>query len=427
MKISYNWLKKFVDLKSIDVVINKLNLSGLEVDGFYKVGDFRGVITAEIKSVEKIEGSDKLLLCKTFVGKETIDVITGDTTVKEGEILPLATVGAILPGNVKIGKKEFLGKTSYGMFCSLKELGIYNDASKIYRFSLGTEIGKDVLELWELPDYIIELEITANRGDALSHLGVARDLSALFNININKEKANIKTVENELINNLSIEIKEPKACPRYTSRVVKNVKVEESPEWMKKSLYFMDSRPISNIVDITNYMMFNYGHPLHVFDYDLLEGHKIIVRYAKNGEKIEALNGETYDLNENVLVIADEKEPIAIAGVIGGSKKSINENTKNVVIECAYFDPVIIRRNRKEIGGLSGTPLFDKSNDVISFISKKTKGKLPIIGVGGISTPEQAVEKIKAGAHLIQLYTGIIYEGPGIVSKINKKLLNQEF
>ncbi len=408
MKISYNWLKQFVDLKNIDVVINKLNLSGLEVDGFYKVGDFTGVISARVEKILKIEGSDKLLLCKTFNGKEIIDVITGDTTVKEGEILPLATVGAKLPGNVQIDKREFLGKTSYGMFCSLKELGLYNDASKIYRFSPDTEIGKDMLELWNLPDYVIELEITANRGDALSHLGVARDLGALFDIKVKKDKAFIETVENSLIDNLDIIIKEPDVCKRYSSRIVKNVKVKESPEWMKRDLYLMDSRPINNIVDITNYLLFNYGHPLHVFDYDLLEGKKIIVRYAKNGEKIEALNGETYDLNENVLVIADEKEPIAIAGVIGGAKKSINENTKNVVIESAWFDPVTIRKSRKEIGGLTtdSSYRFERGVDYGNhrFIVDKTAELISTLGNGEIEEKFYDVYPEKIQDRYVEFY-----------------------
>ncbi len=353
MKISYNWLKKFIEVKNVDAIINSLNLSGIEVDGFYKVGDFSNVISAKILKTEKIEGSDKLLLCKTNCGNETVNIITGDTTIKEGEIVPLAKVGAILPGNIRIEKKSFLGHESFGMFCSLKELGLYNDASKIYRFSPDTPVGIDMLKLWNLPDYIIELEITANRGDALSHLGIARDLSALFGLQITKDEVLLKTVENNLINKIKIDIREPEACYRYSSRVVKNVKIKESPEWMKRELYLMDSRPINNVVDITNYLLFHYGHPLHVFDYDLLDGKKIIVRYAKDGEEIEALNGEKYKLNKNVLIIADEKEPIAIAGVIGGSKKSINENTKNVVIECAYFEPSVIRKSRKEIGGLT--------------------------------------------------------------------------
>ncbi len=353
MKISYNWLKKFINLKNIDVVVNKLNLSGLEVDGFYKVGDFKGIIAAKVQEVSRVEGSDKLLLCKTDTGNGVVNVVTGDTTVREGETLPLAMIGATLPGGVKITEKTFLGIKSQGMFCSLKELGLYNDASKIYRFSKDVEIGKDMLEIWNLPDYIIELEITANRGDALSHLGVARDLGALFDIKLFEDNVFLETVSDDLIKGLKINIQEPKACFRYSSRVVKGVEVKESPEWLKRELYLMDSRPINNVVDVTNYLLFKYGHPLHVFDYDLLEGKEIIVRYAKKGETIEALNGETYTLNSDVLVIADQKEPIAIAGVIGGSKKSINENTKNVVIECAYFDPIVVRKSRKQIGGLT--------------------------------------------------------------------------
>ena len=352
MLISLNWLKQYVEIKeSIEEVANALTMIGQEVEAIEIQGEnLENVVIGQIVEFDRHPNSDRLTLLKVNVGEgEPLQIICGATNHKLNDKVVVAKIGATLPGDFKIKKSKIRDVESYGMLCSEEELGFAKESDGIIILPEDAPIGKEYREYLNLNDVIFELEITPNRPDCLSHIGIAREIAAYYdrkvkypNIEINETIESINTL-------IKVNIDDKERCKRYVGKIVKNVKVQESPEWLKRRIQAMGLNPINNIVDITNFVMFEYNQPMHAFDFDKLKGN-INVRSAKENEEITTLDGVDRVLKNNELVIADEERAIAIAGIIGGDATKIDNETKNIFVEVAYFTPDNIRRTSRELG-----------------------------------------------------------------------------
>ena len=356
MKVPLSWLKEFVNLDDFtaEEIAKELTLAGSEISSIEKVGgNINGVIIGKVLSVGKHPDADKLSVCEVDIGDETLSIVCGAPNVREGIFVPVALIGAKLPNGLTIKKASIRNVESNGMLCSRTELG-YDEIEGIYgiwildeeinKAGLNTEeiIGKPISLIVGKGDYIFNVEITANRGDLVSVIGFARECSIVLKKRVSVPQVNIY---DSFGGNIDITIENPKSCYKYTGRLINNITIAPSPDWIQQKLKKCGVNPINNIVDITNYVMLEYGQPLHAYDFDKLKGGKIIVRDAKNGEKIILLDGREVELNEEVLIIADEENPIGIAGVMGGDSTKIEDSTKNILIESAYFDHIAVKKS----------------------------------------------------------------------------------
>jgi len=363
MKISYNWLKTYIDTNiSLEEISATLTSTGLEVEGVEQIGGAKKyldtVLVGKVLSAVPHPNADKLKVTKIDLGdgKET-QIVCGAPNVAEGQNVPVATVGTILPsteGEFKIKKAKIRGEESFGMICSEVELGIGTDHSGILVLSDDLKPGTPASQLFgnDEIDHEIEIGLTPNRADAMSHFGVARDLYAAL-----KTRNTDATFKNYDVsdyptsdfgkNPISIEVKDTEAAPRYAGVYLKNIKVKESPDWLKNRLKVIGLSPINNVVDITNYILHDLGQPLHVFDADKIEGNKVIVQKLAGGTKFTTLDGVERELKGHELMICDENKPMCIAGVFGGQYSGVSDATTNIFLEAAYFEPVTIRKGAK--------------------------------------------------------------------------------
>ncbi len=348
MKISLNWIKDYVNIDSIPIneIVERLTMSGLEVEDYENQNKkYREIIVAKVTNVEKHPDADRLTVCTVFDGKEDLQVVCGAPNVKEGQTVPLATVGVNIPKeNFKITKQKIRGVESFGMICSEDELELSDDHSGIMVLDDSLEAGTPLTEALGLDDTILEIAITPNRPDALSHLGVARDLAAIFNLELKLPKIDYKESQQEAKELASIDIEDEINCPRYTAKIITDVDVKESPQWLQKKLSSVGLRPINNVVDVTNFIVMEMGQPLHAFDLDLLAKKKIIVRSTAEKTKFTTLDSKERELQKDTLMICDGDKNVAIAGVMGGENSEVTVKTKNILIESAYFNPKSIRR-----------------------------------------------------------------------------------
>ncbi|MBP3431695.1 MAG: phenylalanine--tRNA ligase subunit beta [Clostridia bacterium] len=358
MKISYNWLKDFVDLSDLtaEKVAEKLTVSGFEVeDVIYMNKNLHDVYVGHIEKIEKHPEADRLVVCKVDVGFKKVQIITSATNVFEGANVPVSLEGADLANGVKIKPTNFRGVPSDGMFCSGEELGIdenYFEGAGINgililpeNFVAGTKI-EDALML---NDVVFDVNVTPNRPDCNSIIGIAREVCAIFGRKFKNFDLGYKTVAGNVNDIVKVSV-ETENCPRYMASYIKNIKLERSPLWLRSRLHAVDIKPINTIVDITNYILVEQGQPMHAFDYKYLDGGKIVVRQAIRGEKIAVLNGNSYNLDEDVMVIADTNKPVVIAGVIGGVNSCVGNDTIETVFECAAFDLKSVRLTAKKFG-----------------------------------------------------------------------------
>lgn len=359
MDLSMKWINEYVDLSDIDIkqFCHGMTMSGSKVEGFTTEGDnISNVVVGKILSKGPHENADALFVCQVEVGKENpVQIVTNAKNVKEGDIVPVALDGAILPeGKIKKGKLR--GVESFGMFCGLETLGLtindfpYADPEGVFVIEEDCKIGEDIHSALGLNDTSVEFEITSNRPDCLSVTGLAREAAATFNKKLNIPAPEFKGVDGDINEILKVDIENTESCKRYCAGIVKNVKIEPSPRWLRERLRASGIRPINNFVDITNYVMLEYGQPMHAFDLRYVNNSHIIVRNAKNGEKITTLDGVERELSSEMLVIADSDKPVAVAGVMGGEYSGIMEDTTTVVFESAYFEPVQVRRTSKKLG-----------------------------------------------------------------------------
>lgn len=351
MKISLNWIKDYINLDgiSIDEIVDKLTMSGLEVEDVVNQNEiYKSFIVAEVKSVTKHPNADKLTVCEVFDGEQTLQVVCGASNVAANQKVVFAPVGTIIPnGNFEIKKAKIRGVESFGMICSEDELMLSDDHSGIMILDKKFIPGNLITEVLGLNDVIIEVAVTPNRPDALSHIGVARDLSAIFNRELKIPEVNLVETEQLAEQFASVEIIDSVNCPRYSARVILDVEIKESPTWLKNRIKSIGLRPINNIVDITNFILHEIGQPLHAFDLDLLADKKIIVRSLDSKIEFTTLDSKKRELTAGSLMICDAKREVAIAGIMGGENSEISETTKNILIESAYFNPSSIRKTSK--------------------------------------------------------------------------------
>ena len=354
MKISLNWLRKYVDLGALptDEIISKLNMSGLEVESIEdQTTIYKDFIVGFVKDRKKHPNADKLSLCTVDTGTEDLQVICGATNVEAGEKVVFAPIGTLIPkGNFKITKAKIRGVESWGMICAEDELELSEDHSGIMILDNSLQQGTPITKALNLNDTILEIAITPNRPDALSHIGTARDLAAIFNVNLILPKIDVCPAKKNINSEAAVEIKDTLNCPRYSASVLKGITIKESPEWLKEKLKNIGLRPINNVVDITNFVMYETGQPLHAFDLDYLQGKKIIVQSTVDETIFKTLDSKERKLPAGTLMICDSRKPIAIAGIMGGENSEINNSTMNILIESAYFNPANIRKSSKAIG-----------------------------------------------------------------------------
>ena len=368
MLVSYNWLKQYTNVEdNANALAEKITRGGIEVEGVeYLAEEISNVVVGYVVSKEKHPDAEKLNVCQVNVGEEeNLQIVCGAPNVDAGQYVIVAKVGAKLPG-IKIKKAKLRGVESQGMICSLAELGLSksvvpkNYQEGIYVFETEQELGSDVVEVLGLNDYILDLSITPNRADALSMRGLTYELGALYNNKVNFN--DVEKEENYEATLLQVAI-ESDSCRNYVGQIVKNVEVKSSPLWLQTRLMNSGIRPINNIVDITNYVLLEFGQPMHAFDKDLV-GDKIVVRDAKEGEVLETLDGEERKLQTSDLVITDGTRAIALGGVMGGKNTEVSEETKNIILESAYFNPTTVRRTSAAHGLRSDSSArFEKGID----------------------------------------------------------------
>ena len=348
MKISVRWLRELcpVDL-SDDEIARRLTFAGLEVEGRESRSIGPGVVAARVVTKEPIAGSDHLNVCQVDDGATTHQVVCGAQNYARGDVVPMARVGARLPNGMEIKRAKLRGVESAGMLCSQRELGLSEDHSGLMLLPRDTKIGAPLDELLGLPDTVFEVNVTPNRPDALSHVGIARELSALTGVPVKMPQA---TKAPDIKIPAHVHDEAPDRCPRYVARVIEGVKIAPSPLHVQERLRACGVRPISNVVDATNLALLELGHPLHGFDLDKLAGRKIIVRRAAEGEKLTTLDGKERTLTADDLVIADPEKPVALAGVMGGQTSEVGETTTRILLESAMFEPSGIRRTAKRHG-----------------------------------------------------------------------------
>lgn len=352
MKVPVSWLRQYVEFDdSIEGLAEKLTFSGAEVEGVETVGgDFDGVIVGEIKAVEMHPDADRLSVCTVFDGTDEVQVVCGAPNCAAGGKHPFAPVGAVLKGGFKIKKAKLRGIESFGMLCAEDELGLSDKHEGIMDLPEDAEPGTPLAELLGPPETVIDLEITPNRPDCLSMIGIAREVAAIYGSELKLPEVDFAESEESAEQLAQVEILDSAACPRYTARAMKGVEIKPSPAWMRKRLELAGVRSINNIVDITNYVMLECGQPLHAFDLDLLKQGRIIVRPAQAGEKIVTLDDEERELDEAMLVISDPEKAVAVAGVMGGATSEIGSETSSVLLESACFDPGSVRMTSKQLG-----------------------------------------------------------------------------
>jgi len=359
MKLSKKWLSEFTDIKATDKeYADAMTLSGSKVEAIEELGaEISNVVVGKVLAIERHKDSNHLWICSVDVGKEEpLQIVTGAQNVRAGDLVPVALHGSTLPGGVKIKKGNIRGAKSEGMLCSLKELGLdlndfpYAIEDGIFILQEDCKPGDDIKSVIGFDDTVFEFEITNNRPDCFSIIGLARESAVTFGTELRLKTPEVKGSGGDIMDYIDVEIEDSALCPRYTARVVKNIKIGPSPKWMRQRLRASGIRPINNIVDITNYVMLEYGQPMHAFDYSCIEGKKIIVRTARVGETLETLDGNQRKLTTDMLVIADENRPIGVAGVMGGANSEITDKTTTIVFESANFNGVSVRRTAMALG-----------------------------------------------------------------------------
>ncbi|WP_028514599.1 phenylalanine--tRNA ligase subunit beta [Ruminococcus flavefaciens] len=357
MNLSMKWLGDYVKADMpIKDFCHALTMSGSKVECYEKEGsNISNVVVGKILSKGPHENADALFVCQVDIGAEApIQIVTNAKNVKEGDLVPVALDGAVLPEG-KIKKCKMRGVESFGMFCGLDTLGLtahdfpYADPEGVFVIEEDCKLGEDIHTAIGLDDTSVEFEITSNRPDCLSVIGLARETAATYGTELKVKAPEFKGVDGDINSMLKVDIINKEKCQRYCAGIVKNVKIGPSPRWMRERLRASGVRPINNFVDITNYVMLEYGQPMHAFDLRYVEGAHINVRNAKNGEKIMTLDGVERELTEDMLVIADEKKPVAVAGIMGGEYSGIMDDTTTVVFESAYFEPTQVRRTSKAL------------------------------------------------------------------------------
>ncbi len=351
MKISYKWIREYIDLpEDAATVAEALTMSGIEVEEIVHERIPEEILSARIVAVRAHPGADRLSVCRVDVGGEELEVVCGAPNVRAGLMSAFAPVGANLGPGMLVKKAKIRGVESVGVLLSEKELGLTDDHSGIMELEDGIEPGVRLSAALDLEDWVLDINVTPNRGDCLSVIGIARELSAIFRRDLRLPAIVLREAQASIVSRLSVRVEAPQGCPRYTARFLEEVSIAKSPFSLRRRLYQSGVRAISNVVDITNYVLLEYGQPLHAFDSTLISDQTIVVRMASKGERFVTLDSSERTLTEDDLLICDPHKAIALAGIMGGENTEVRSKTREVVLESACFDPVQIRRSSKRLG-----------------------------------------------------------------------------
>ncbi|PCJ62060.1 MAG: phenylalanine--tRNA ligase subunit beta [Planctomycetota bacterium] len=434
MQINVEWLQDYIDYQgTIEELDSILTKAGLEVEGIESFGEgLDGVIIGKVKSKEKHPDADKLSVCIVFDGKEDLQIVCGAPNIEAGQTIALAPVGCVLPDpenqkGFKIKKSKIRGIESLGMICAEDELGLSNDHDGIMILDDSFEAGTPITSALNLPKKVLDISITPNRPDCLSYIGVAREVSAATGLPVKIPSFEYSTTDfkSESFSEVTIEHED---CPRYMGLAVKNVKIKPSPKWLKTYLETVGLRSINNVVDITNFVMLESGNPLHAFDADEIKGKKIIIRKANENETMTTLDEQERKLLNTDLLICDESGPVALAGVMGGLNSEITENTTNVFIEVAYFNPICVRKTSRRLGLQTDSSFrFERGVDPenLEYVIKRTASLLNQLADGEVASNIIDIYPQKIEAKVFSLRTSRVNKVLGVTlttSEVEEKL-----
>lgn len=367
MRVSVKWLKELVDFDlTVEELDRKLNMLGIGIEAVERpAADIRQIVVGKILSIDPHPNADKLVVCRTDVGEgDPLQIICGAMNMGVGDKVPTALVGASLPEGLKIERRKVRGVESQGMMCSPQELGLGEDYEGLMILNPDIAVGENITTALGLDDAVFEIEVTPNRGDWAGMIGVAREIAALLETELRIPEVRMEESDPPASDLSSVTIEDLELCPRYIGRVLTDVRVGPSPLWLCQRLLAAGLRPINNVVDITNYVLFETGHPLHAFDYDKLAENRIVVRTARPGETLKTIDQEVHNLAAEMLIIADAHEPVAVGGVMGGSESEVGETTTKVFLESAWFDPKSIRRTARSLGMMTeASQRFQRGSD----------------------------------------------------------------
>lgn len=437
MKISLNWLKKYINLDSYtpEEIENTITLLGLEVDAMETIGsDLDGVVVGKVITCKQHPDADRLKVTTVDIGADSlVQIVCGAPNVAEGQYVPVATIGCVLPVEVKPGEKltirksKIRGEVSEGMICATDELGLGEDHSGILVLNTDKKPGtpiKDVIKTNK--DVVFDISITPNRPDATCHIGVARDVAAALKLSLCTPDLNPSKTSGDVKNYIDIEIKNPEKCHRYTAKVIKNVTIKESPEWLQTALRAIGLRPINNVVDATNYVMYEFGQPLHAFDLAQIKSKRIVVKAYENETEFITLDSQKRSIPANTLYICDGETPVALAGIMGGENSEISTETKDVLLETAYFEPTGIRKTAKRIGLLTDASYrFERGIDpnVTTFAAERCALLIAEIANGELVDGTLDINPIKTSPKEVHLST--IYTNRILGTKLNQTTISE--
>jgi phenylalanyl-tRNA synthetase beta chain len=351
LRVPLEWLREFVDVGLVSKdLADRLTMAGAEVSAieFHGKG-IEGIVVGKIKTIERHPKADDLNIVQVDTGAKIAQLVTNLKTLKVGDKVPVAMHGARLAKNIRVEKRELHGIESFGMLCSLEHLGLADESIDVMKLDKNAPLGENIVNVLGVKGTILEVDVLPNRGDLLSIKGVAREVSAVLDKQLKPHEMKLKETGRSIRGLAQVKIEDPDLCQRYMARVIENVHVKGSPSWLKERLIACGLRPINNIVDVTNYVLLEMGQPLHAFDLKLIDGQKVIVRRARGGEIIVTLDGEKRQLTSDMLVIADPKKAVAVAGVMGAGNSEVNEGTRSILLESAYFDPVSINKTSRAL------------------------------------------------------------------------------
>lgn len=396
MKLSVKWLSEYAPAQiSPTELAHRLTMAGLEIEGITRTGEgLEGVVVAFIKESVQHPNADKLSVTKVDAGANgVLQVVCGAKNYKVGDKVPLATVGSKLPGGLEIKKAQLRGVESLGMLCSARELGLSEEHSGLMILDPSLPVGLPIAKALGLDDTIFEVNVTPNRPDALSHLGIAREVAAILGVPLKLPEPRLNEGGGAASDVAKIRIEAADRCPRYAARIIEGVKVGPSPQWMQERLKACGIRAINNLVDVTNYVLLEWGHPLHAFDLDKVGGKEIVVRLARSGEKLKTLDGKERALDPDDLVIADAEHAQAVAGVMGGGDSEVGEGTTRVLLESAWFNPSTVRRSSKRHGlHTEASHRFERGTDIDAVPKALDRAAALIAELGGGQVLQGAID-----------------------------------
>src|SRR5215475_4051711 len=352
MRVSFEWLREFVPVEMTpEAVADRLTMAGLEVEAVEEWGpSFERIVVGRIAEIDVHPSTGRLLVCRVEVGTEILTIVCGAHNIAVGDAVPVALVGSMLPAGQSIAAEQVAGVLSEGMLCSATELGFSDTSAGILILPSASIPGTSMASQLGLRDVALEVNVTPNRPDCLNIFGIAREIAALTGVPLKAPDTSVSEMGEAIAAMTSVTVEAPDLCPRYAARLIANVHIGPSPLWMQRRLLVCGSRPRNNVVDATNYLLLELGHPLHAFDYETLHERRIVVRVARSAERCVTLDGIARTLDPDVLVIADANRPVGIAGVMGGQNSEIRDSSTMVMLESAYFQPQSIRRTSKRLG-----------------------------------------------------------------------------